>query len=688
MAGKSVADATANDVLEQNGLVPSDTEEQATIPEAGGQKPSYTLVGDASIPVSKKSGRRWKERIDGALTAFDPQRQSWQQSYNAYRACSSSGLKFDGDIPVDVYFANDTDENLTREAVKTILRTSYSSNPDVNIATVDQSDDDALQMYSAVIGQLLNRVNYPGLNGKARIRRWIMNGHLTNFGVLRLDYQAASGSRQEAAEQLLRLQEEVSHEKDMVKLEELYAELEIAEEQLSTTREAGLCLDNKRSVDIVIDPDTTYLDLSDCKWLDEIQWISDAYIKKRFLKKDEHGVWVRISDGKPPGSGFDTGRSESGNDLRDDIVATILGATPESVDRERNKDRTKCHLIWDKLTKQVSLWIDGSWDVPLYVWQDDLKLSRFYPYFIMAFTEPLDTIIQEGEQAQYAGHEKEVNKINKRVAWLRKIAFGALIYNSKKVNAKQVEKLIQHLRNPEEFEAFGIDWPAELKLKEMFDLFVPPDAELQVLYDKTDLMKTVDRVNSQSEVSKGGQFKTNTTNKAVEAYSQQSASVKNELTDAIEDAMTDLVWAMLEIVASKYTTEQITSLVGPDLAKFFQPMTVEEFNYTYSAEVAPGTTEKPTSDNMKQEAMQVAQAIGQVGQATPMASLMIIIRMFKKAFSNFTFTKADEELMTQEAQANLQKGVSTPGGQPGQGQLAPPPGGKPPTPTATAPKAK
>jgi hypothetical protein len=668
-------DDTKLGILEQNGLL-QDDQEQNQDQQAEPDKPSYVLMGTSSIPVSKKAGRRWKDKIDGALNAYDPVRQSWQIAFNAYRACSSDGIQWEGDQPKDIYFPDDTTENLTREAVKTILRTAYSANPDVNIATVDESDDDALQMYSAVLGQLLNRVNYPGLNGKARIRRWIMNGHLTNFGMLRLDYQAMDGSQQEAAANLLRLQEAVAKEKNLVKLEELYAELEIAEEFLSTTRLAGMCMENKNPARIIVDPDATYLDLSDCKWLAEEQFIGNAYIKKRFLEKKD-GTWVRITDGKPPGGSDWNGEnpSESGNDLRDSIADKILGVTSERLDSERNKERTRCWLIWDKLTRQISMWQDGAWDAPLYVWQDDLKLSRFYPYFLIAFTEPLDSIVQEGEQAQYAGHEREINKINKRVAWIRNVSFGALIYNSKKVTGDAVQRFVDFLKNPGEFTAFGIDWDPALKLKEMFDVFVPPDAEVQVLYDKGDLMKTINRVNSQNEVSQGGQFKTNTTNKAVEAYSQATASVKNELTDAIEDAMNDLVWAMLEIISSKYTKEQIIALVGPDLGKAFEPMPVEEFNYTYSAQVAAGSTEKPTSDNMKQEAMQIAQAVGQVGQATPMTSLMIIFKLFSKAFSRFVFTKKDEEMLTMEAQANLQKGISTPGG-------APPAAGSPTGPVA------
>ena len=105
-------------------------------------------------------------------------------------------------------------------------------------------------------------------------------------------------------------------------------------------------------------------------------------------------------------------------------------------------------------------------------------------------------------------------------------------------------------------------------------------------------------------------------------------------------------------------------------------MTVEEFNQRFSLMIASGSTEKPTSENKKREAMEIAQAVGQVGQATPMTSLKIMFRMFKQAFSSFSFTKDDEDMLNAEAQANMTKGQSTPQ-QPGGN--APPPA-QPPTP--------
>ena len=625
--------------------------------------PPYVLIGKASIPVPKKAGKRWEQSINEALTAFDSVRQSWNLSYTEYRRTADLGVSREGDPgeTPNYFFENNTDENLSRENIKTILRNTYTRNPSTELTAVDPEDEAFGQVSSAVLNALMQRKTYPGINIKPKVRNWIVHAHLTNFGILKVDFQDTVGSRGEGQARLFELQEKLAKAEKSEEIDALYAELEELHETLPTMRDAGIRVSNLSAGDLVVDPDCRNLDLSDAKWVAEFQWISDAFIKQRYLEKDEEGQWVRKADGKRPGAGF----GESGEDQKsvtDRVINQIIGDTPESIQEARQKGKTRCVQVWDKLTHQISLWIDGAWDYPLWVWEDDLQLSRFYPYFILAFTDPINSIVQEGEAAQYYGHTKEINKINKRLSLIRRVAFGQLIYNSRKIKPDQVEKIVRHMKNSDEFDAFGVDWDPEVKLREMFDLFVPPDAELQVLYDKTGLQKVVDRINSQSEIARGGQFKTNTTNKAVEAYSNIQAGVIGELTDAIEEAMEDVIHALLEIIVSKYTQEQIAQLVGLSMAEGWTPMSVQEFNSRYSLTIASGSTEKPTSENKKAQAIQLSQSIGQVGQATPMTTLKIMFRLFSKAFPDFIFTKEDEEMLMKEAEANLTKGVSTPGG--------------------------
>lgn len=659
----------ASEIMADTGLVTDDmvtADDENTAP--------YILVGSASIPVSKKAGARWKDKIDTALNGYDATRQMWEKAFQEYQRTNNYGIKLDGDsgeAPL-YFFQNNTDENLTRENVKSLLRNTYTRNPTIELSTIDGQDKKAVKALTEAVNSLLGRVQSPGINAKARIRRWIMHAHLTNMGCLKLDFQAMKGSRADAQFQLGEIQRKLSEAKDQDSIEALYAELEQIDEELPSTREAGLNLSNVTAGMIIVDPDCTTLDLTTAKWCDEIVMLSEAYIKNRFLEKNADGAWVRKVDGKQPGAGFG-GQPSNRNEIVENVINEILGTMPDSIAEARNKGKVKCHLIWDKLTKQISLWIDGAWDYPLWVYKDDLQLTRFYPYHFLSFTEPLDSIVQEGESAQYFGHVQEINKINARVSFLRMLAYGSLIYNSKKIKNSEVTALVAHMKNPNAFEAFGIEWDPALKLKEMFDVFVPPESDIQGIYDKGDLYRVADRITSTSSVQRGEQFKTNTTNKAVEAYGAVQASVTNELTDAVEDGLQDLIWSMLELIVSKYTKEQIVALIGAELAKDFTPMTVVEFNQKFSLTIASGSTEKPTSDNKKREAMEMAQAIGQVGQATPMTTLKIIFRLFKTAFSSFLFTPEDESMLNKEAEANMTKGQSVPGQPPEAGAGSTPP---------------
>jgi hypothetical protein len=662
VARASVKATAADEIIAATGAVDDlpEENEDTTVP--------YQLVGDASIPVSKKAGGTWKKRKDDALSAYSDEMAQWESAMVDYRTTGMlNGI--DGvnttTGAVKQRHTNDTDENLTRENVKTILRNTYTRNPSVELSSIDPADDKSVESLTMAITEIMRRKTWPGINAKAHVRRMIVHSHLTNFGALRLDYQAREGSRAEGYEALLRVREKMKDAKTAEEEDEFYADLEQIEENLYTQREPGMVLTNVVPGRLIIDPNTTFADLSDCMWVMEELWLGKAFIRKRYCEKRE-GKWVRKTDGKAVGEAGDMSVGQD-DDVKGRVATQIMGYTTDARDEVQKKDKVKCYLVWDRLTRLISLYTDDDWAYPLFVWDDDLKLSRFFPYYILGFTEPVDGVVQPGESAQYAGQAREINFINNRLSFIRRLAFGTMIFNTRKIKESTAKRLTDHIRNPQKFDTFGMDWDPDTPLKDILDIFVPPDAEYQQLYDKTDLVRTIDRISSTPSWSKGEQFKTNTTNKAVEAYEATTASVANELTDAIEDMLEDLTQSMCELLVSKYSKEQITGLIGESYAATFPFMTVQEFNATFSLAIAAGSTEKPTSDNKRKEALQIAQAVGQVGQATPVTTMMIMVRMFKKAFSSFLFTREDQEMLNQEGQAFLQKGISQqqpPGGSP------------------------
>lgn len=653
----------ANDIVDE---VANDT-----TPVAEDNNPlPFALNGALAIPVSRKAGRMWKEKIDNALEAFEDERTLWDAAFVQYRKVTDMGV--DGDNDTDEKFRSKSqrilDENIVRETVKLMLRSTYTRNPTIAFSTSDEKRQPFADCLTAVITALLQRRSHPGVNARAYIRRHIVHTHLTNFGVIKLDYQDKIGSRQEALATLQSLRRNLVDKKSIDDIEEIYAQLEQLEEELPLRNDKGIRLSNPLPHRIIIDPDGTMTDLTDSWWLAEEVPLDNDYIRSKFMRKDGEGRWVRLSDGK---GNFKTPEDEDNENLKDRVVGTVEGYTSADRLRAIGKDKTRCWMIYDKLTQTIMLYTDDDWSYPLWVWEPNVKISRFFPYFITSFTEPVDGVIQPGETSFYAGQAEEVNKINRKVASLRNSIFGAIIYNSKVMSADQAESLVKHLDNPKRVKAFGMQWDPDVKWEDMVKVFEPPAYNYKDLFDKSNLYNIINRIASVNDAMRGAQFRTNTNTTAINSYNEAANAVTGELTDIIEETVAALAWSMAEIVVDQYSQEDITALVGPTIAADFQPMSIDEFNQMFSMTVEAGSSEKPTSEEKKKESLEVAQALGQMGQAAPMTTLKLIIRMFKEAFSNFIVKKEDWAGMEEEIKVNAQKGISTQ--QPPQGTPAQPP---------------
>src|SRR5688572_14928655 len=127
MARATLKNKTASKVVDQV------LDEEAEVEEAElDETPSYVMIGDASIPVSKKAGTNWKSKIDDALAATETDRAFWDQAYVDYRRVGHSDSVSVTDTRLVA--GNDTDENLVRENVKTLLRTTYTRNPKIEFS--------------------------------------------------------------------------------------------------------------------------------------------------------------------------------------------------------------------------------------------------------------------------------------------------------------------------------------------------------------------------------------------------------------------------------------------------------------------------------------------------------------------------------------------------------------------------
>jgi hypothetical protein len=210
----------------------------------------------------------------------------------------------------------------------------------------------------------------------------------------------------------------------------------------------------------------------------------------------------------------------------------------------------------------------------------------------------------------------------------------------------------------------------------------PPSTAFTQLFDKKDLYQSVDRIASTNEVERGGQFKTNTTNKAIDYYSTMGNMRMDMRLDAIEDALGDIGWKVAQLCMRFMDPGMVQQLIGVDVSAFWKPLDNLQDFAKMAVTVIGGSTQKLTTQQKKQEAVQVGQVMAQYVKAAPASALKVSLDMLSKAFDDFMITKedwdsiAEEVAMMAQSQQGGAPGQQMPGG--GQPPPGPPPQGGPP----------
>jgi hypothetical protein len=334
---------------------------------------------------------------------------------------------------------------------------------------------------------------------------------------------------------------------------------------------------------------------------------------------------------------------------------------------------TKCYYYWDKSVRNIFLFTDNDWSWPVWAWEDDMRLSRFFPYYLIQFYPSTGGIVAPGEASFYLDQQDEINQINAEMRRVRHMVFNVLVYNNNKIKPDDAKKLANYLKTGTGENVLGINVDAGMSIKDAMETLAPPSINYEAVFNKQPIYQTIDRLSSVSDALRGAQLKANTTEDAVQAYVSAAQLRVSNRTDSIEEAVQDLAWSVAEILVSRATTEDVAGLVGVADAKKWKPLSVDELNANYSVKVAAGSSEKPTSAFKKKEAIQIAQAVGQFARAAPGATLKVVLKLLQGAYPEVTITDDDWNAIDKEIQMNLMRGASTPGEQPqpGAGPSAP-----------------
>jgi len=639
-----------------------ETNEQEAERELG----QYKLAGGMSIPVPKVVGKIWQRRIDDAMKAYDAVHDMWDKVTDEYEKAqiqSMEGIENITDV-ADVP-QSAVDEPIIRDNIRVLMRTAYTQNPHLEFTAMTKQAEPMVKVLSEVFQFMANKETAPGFNLKQHMKRWILHGHFTNFGVMKLDFQDKEGSRDEAINEFSQIEQELQNADSEDEIDRLMGALQALYETMPLLKDKGIKLNTLQSKALILDPETTMYDLSTCNWAVELVPLDENFINEKYYTRDEEGTLRLIANPKHTmKEKRDRTKDETKESVQTEILNTVLGDNPTEQDKLRMQDKTLCYRIYDRMLRRIYLYRHDDMAYPLHVYQDTMNLSRFYPFFILGFNEPVDTIMQGGEPAHYIGYVDEINKTNRKLKQIRDSVFGALLYDKDVADSKEVEKLINHLNNPRKVKAFGIAKAEGVKrVSEMVEVFAPPSIEYEGLFNTANLRERLGKTSNISDIERGEQFKTNTTNKQVDFYGEIKNEATSFISDQVEEQFESLGWAISELIVSKYQPEEIAEMIGEEKAAAFRNMPVPEFNKSYTMVVAAGSTEKPTSLFKRREAMELGQVLGQVGQGAPATVTGLLLRLFEGAFSNFSIREEDWEQLKTESAANLQRGVSTQNGQ-------------------------
>jgi hypothetical protein len=643
------------------------------------QQPLYQVYKDTHIPVPKDLGKLWKSRRDlGMKLMKENYTEAWLEAIRYYNNDHSSqdahrdskGTRRRGDETENLVFAN----------VTTLMPILYNKNPTIevsNLAEGEEAQEEQMtaSMFKRLSNVLINRKTSPGINLKKRIRRQTLFALLCNIGWIKFDWVDREDSSEAVVDEINSVAAKYKAAKDVNEIKECEGMLASLHDKFSFAQPKGPKLTVKHLGDVICDPEAEDSDLSDANWMMERDYIQTELLNALYLSDNDNEDGRRKLLYKPT-------HILSSEEQNDPMFVTN-GFSELTKDKNRASDfgfvddeqfkaaqYTEVWYVWDKITRRVFLFHSNDWTWPLWVWDDPFKASRFFPYFALTFHESVEGMLGKGEVTYYLDQQDALNEMNAAEAKARKDLLGRIIYHRKRVSGEEVEKAFSN--NDNRF--VGIDLPEGVVLRDVIMQMDSIYKSNRELFDRSRIYGAVNRITGISEIMRGEQLRTNTTEDAANLMADAASTRIDEKNDKIEEEIADIVQFLLEVCVQKLNQQEVSELVGSEYAQFWREMTPQELNSQFSFRIVAGSTEKPTSKAKQQKALQTGQVLGQFVNAAP-ATITVILKLFQKAFSDFDISDSDWQMIIQTMEAQMQKGISTQGnggaaptsGQPQQG---------------------
>lgn len=666
-------------------------------------RPSYKKFPDSRIPISKAAGSLWKSRHDQGVAKLKNSTtyEAWDECISYYKNDQSGKRNRENpDLPsagsskqiTGGTFAQT--ENVVFANVSALVPSIYAKNPDVSVHSPKGDIDLAFTTCAQkLLRTLMQKRVAPGINLKPKARRAVVMTTLTNISYIEVGYNRRENAVEGSLAEIDEISRELEKAKNPKDIEELEGKLQALDDKIDLLQPSGPWTRVLHPKDVIIDPDAQLPDCSDAKWIMIKDVYDTSYINAVYRQKNEDGQMESIykpSHVVKAGSGT---RSIHGHDDEITNFSLLQGDehSPRAYGYEDDRtfkraQRTFVWKVWDRITRRVYMYAEHDWSWPIWVWDDPYGLDDFFPVFPLAFHTDPEDMYARGEVSYYLDQQDEINRINSQVSKMRHRISNQLVYNKRAI--KDEGTVLRLIEPVDGNQLVGIDLPEGMKLADVLGAPPIPSVEYAQLFDKRSLFEAIDRVSGVSSVVKGVEYKTNTTNKAIDSYESSSAMRLDEKIDAIEELVGRIGYAVLFLCLQFMSQEEVVTLIGAENAKAWPGnMSPREAQRAYTCTVTGGSSLKPTSKVRKEQAKETAQIIGQFGQASPVAFL-IVLKMFQRAFSDeLVLEPADWEMLvealTGQIKAEQQKaaGPQRPPQQ-GNGATSPQPEGEPIDPQA------
>jgi hypothetical protein len=523
----------------------------------------------------------------------------------------------------------------------------YSKNPQVEFSVFNDEMQDLARCCEKLVNELFAKRYAPGINLKPKAKRAVVTTLLCNRSWIEIGWTFKDDSSEKALEDLKKLSDELDKCKTKQEIEEVEGKIMALEDQLDILQPAGPFARYRRPECVHVDPNASEIDLSDANWIIIDDMLPTSYIQARFGQKNKDDASVQ-SLYKPTHT-MKVGQSEEATDgsspldysmfEENSAISTMKDAGYDDEESYRRSQYTSVSYVWDKVTRRLLMFNSKDWSWPLWVWDDPLGLEGFFPAFPLTFYESPEGPATKGEVSYYLDQQDGINEIVSEQKTARSWARRNIVFdNTKGLSQQDVESLLKGADGT----ARGIRVPDGMKITELFTSIVPPSMNYKELWDKQGHYQAIDRISSVSEAMRGEQFKTNTTNDAVEANVGAANMRIEEKADSIEDWVGVIGWGIAQLCLQFMPPEQVAYLVGKVPATAWVNLKAQEIRTTFCPRVIGGTAQKQTSKAKKDEAIKLGQVLGQFVRtpAGPVV-LKIMLKMLSQAFDEVTIDKED-----------------------------------------------